>query len=69
MAEIKALLKPSGQVLFVDWSSAIERPVGPPRDHVYSPEEGLARVQNFGFSVSKKQNFPYHYALLCGVKN
>lgn len=69
MEEIKSLLKPLGQVLFVDWSSAVERPAGPPRDHVYSPEEGTVRVQNFGFSVFKKQNFSYHYALLCGVKN
>ncbi len=69
MEEIKSLLKPSGRVLFVDWNSKIERPVGPPRDHVYSPEEGNTRVLNFGFSVLEKRIFPYHYALSCGVKN
>ena len=69
MEEIQALLKPSGRVLFVDWNSEIERPVGPPRDHVYSPQEGRLRVLDFGFSVIKERMFPYHYALLCGVKN
>ena len=69
MEEIQALLKPSGRVLFVDWNSEIERPVGPPRDHVYSPQEGRLRVLDFGFSVLKERMFPYHYALLCGVKN
>ncbi len=68
MEELKALLKPSGRVLFVDWNSESDRPVGPPKDHVYSPKEGSARVERFGFSITQHKLFSYHYGLVCVLK-
>jgi SAM-dependent methyltransferase len=58
-----ALLGPEGFVLFVDWNAEIERPVGPPRDHVYGPEEAAERLERFGFAVERLEPFRYHYAL------
>ncbi len=63
LGQVAALLKPDGRVLFVDWNSQSAGGEGPPRDHVYSPEEGAARVQAFGFAVEKKTLLRAHYAL------
>ncbi|NNN04752.1 MAG: class I SAM-dependent methyltransferase [Elusimicrobia bacterium] len=63
LGQAAALLKPDGRVLFVDWNSQSESGEGPPRNHVYSPDEGAARVENFGFVVEKKKILRAHYAL------
>jgi SAM-dependent methyltransferase len=63
LSALEELLAPDGFALFVDWNAAVERPVGPPRDHVYAPEEAAARLEKLGFSVEPLEAFPYHYAL------
>jgi 2-polyprenyl-3-methyl-5-hydroxy-6-metoxy-1,4-benzoquinol methylase len=57
-----ALLSRSGMVLFVDWNGDVERPVGPPRDHVYGVEEARARLERCGLAVTLDRIFTYHYA-------
>jgi SAM-dependent methyltransferase len=65
MGEVRALLKPGGRVLFIDWNAEVDRDVGPPREHVYSPDAAGARVERFGFEVRERHLFRYHYAVLC----
>lgn len=63
MRSVAELLKADGRVLVVDWNGAIERPLGPPRQAVYTPEEARERLEKFGFQVSEAPPFKYHYAL------
>lgn len=69
LQDIKKIIKQEGKILFIDWSSEIDRPVGPPRDHVYSIKEAAERVKRFGFSVQKEEKLQYHYALICLAKS
>ncbi|HUZ46632.1 MAG TPA: class I SAM-dependent methyltransferase [Terriglobia bacterium] len=62
LASLRSLLKPGGAALFIDWNAEVERPAGPPRDHVYSPSEGRARLEQMGFTIELERLFPYHYA-------
>jgi len=59
---LRALLKPGGAALFIDWNAEVDRPAGPPRDHVYSPAEARARLESLGFQIEIERLFPYHYA-------
>jgi len=61
---LKALLKPDGAALFIDWNAAVERPAGPPADHVYSPAEGRKRLEQMGFEIQAERLFSYHYSVL-----
>ncbi len=63
LREIGSVLADEGFVLFVDWNADVDRPVGPPRDHVYGPREAAKRLERFGFSVETLKPFPYHYVL------
>ncbi len=63
MKEITALLKPDGAILFVDWNSDVERPVGPPRDHTYGTAEAIRRVESFGLRAETLAPLPYHYVI------
>ncbi|MEJ2008801.1 MAG: class I SAM-dependent methyltransferase [Acidobacteriota bacterium] len=63
LRNLKALLKPDGAALFIDWNAEVERPAGPPADHVYSPAEGRKRLEQMGFQVESEKLFPYHYAI------
>jgi SAM-dependent methyltransferase len=58
------LLKRGGRALFVDWSADVERPVGPPRDHVYGLSQAKERLGRFGWTLVGEKLFDYHYALL-----
>jgi SAM-dependent methyltransferase len=58
-----AMLKPGGHALFIDWSADVDRPVGPPKDHVYSLAEALARLERFGFAKVSQSSLPYHYVV------
>ena len=58
-----ALLKPSGTVLVVDWNAGVERPVGPPRDHVYTAAEARERMERMGLRIEGERIFKYHYSL------
>ncbi|MGA7870283.1 MAG: class I SAM-dependent methyltransferase [Candidatus Binatus sp.] len=59
-----ALLKPAGTVLVVDWNAGVERPVGPPRDHVYTAAEARDRMERMGLRIEGERLFKYHYALV-----
>ena len=62
LRSLRVLLKPGGTALFIDWNAEVERPAGPPPDHVYSPAEARARLESMGFQVEAEKPFPYHYA-------
>jgi len=59
-----ALLKPGGSVLAIDWNAGVERPVGPPRDHVYTAAEARERMERVGLRIERESTFKYHYALI-----
>jgi SAM-dependent methyltransferase len=61
--QLRALLAPGASALFVDWNAGVERPVGPPRDHVYTAGEATARLERAGFAVEARAPLPYHYVL------
>ncbi|HET7100530.1 MAG TPA: class I SAM-dependent methyltransferase [Terriglobia bacterium] len=63
LRSLKALLKRGGAALFIDWNSEVERPAGPPADHVYSPAEGRRRLEQLGFKIRAESSFPYHYSI------
>lgn len=63
LALLAALLKSDGFALFIDWSADVDRPVGPPRDHVYGPHEGSARLESLGFAAETLDPLPYHYVV------
>jgi SAM-dependent methyltransferase len=64
LAEIHEVLAGDGLATFIDWSSEVERPVGPPRDHVYTTNEARTRLEGAGFHIQDERRFPYHYALV-----
>lgn len=68
LASLAALLKPDGFTIFIDWNADVDRPVGPPRDHVYGPREGAARLESRGFAVELLDSLPYHYAIRARVR-
>ncbi len=59
--ELASMLKPGGFALIVDWNSEVDRPVGPPRDHVYGPAEARRRLEAAGLRVSERPPLRYHY--------
>ena len=61
---LRAMLGPGGVALFIDWNAEVERPAGPPADHVYSPAEGRQRLEQMGFNIRGEKLFPYHYSIL-----
>ncbi len=61
---IPHLLSPQGEALFIDWNADVERPIGPPADHVYGVAEATARLKRFGLLSKKLQLFAYHYAIV-----
>lgn len=63
LEDLKSLFKDGGFVICIDWNAAVDRPVGPPKDHVYTPAEAARRLGRFGFSVDTLDPFPYHYGL------
>jgi SAM-dependent methyltransferase len=63
LAELRTLLNSDGMALFVDWNADAERPVGPPRDHVYGVGEAAERLRSAGFAVEVRAPLPYHYVL------
>jgi SAM-dependent methyltransferase len=64
LAQLRDALGASGRMLIVDWNGDSERPVGPPRDHVYTSHDARERLASNGFAVLHVHMFPYHYALL-----
>lgn len=64
LSAMAALLKSNGTVLVVDWNAGVERPVGPPRDHVYTAAEARDRMERMGLRIEGERLFKYHYALV-----
>lgn len=65
LGALAGLLSHDGKVLFVDWNGAVERPAGPPKDHVYTPEAAGERLSALGFEVLERKPLRWHYALAC----
>ncbi|HTW83614.1 MAG TPA: class I SAM-dependent methyltransferase [Candidatus Sulfotelmatobacter sp.] len=63
LAHLRALLAPAGRAVIVDWNADVERPVGPPRDHVFGEREATDRLRASGFAVLATHPFAYHYGL------
>jgi ubiquinone/menaquinone biosynthesis C-methylase UbiE len=65
--EIVRLLAPAGRLLIVDWA-LMERPVGPPNDHVLTVEQAQAVITGMGLDTVAMQQpgelLPYHYTIL-----
>ena len=57
------LLKPQGSLLIVDWNSAVDRPIGPPKDHTHTPDEALTRLGKAGFEAISLEPLRYHFVL------
>lgn len=64
LKDLRKLLKDDGKVVFIDWNSEVERPIGPPADHVYSPKEAVERLREQGFEPLAQRAFPYQYAVV-----
>jgi cyclopropane fatty-acyl-phospholipid synthase-like methyltransferase len=62
LAALRTLLKPDGRAAIVDWNGDVERPVGPPSDHVYGVAEAQERLTAAGFTVVATAAFPHHHA-------
>ena len=62
-AQLAGLVKPHGRIVVVDWDAAIDRPIGPPRDHVYSAAEARARLERVGLRVTEQSSLEYHFVL------
>jgi SAM-dependent methyltransferase len=62
--ELRSLLADGGSAVFVDWNAEVERPVGPPRDHVYDVTDAAARLAGAGFRIVSRSAFAYHHAFV-----
>ncbi|HUB09520.1 MAG TPA: class I SAM-dependent methyltransferase [Myxococcales bacterium] len=65
LRELAALLASAGRALFIDWNADVDRTAGPPREHVYSPDDAAHRLASFGFAVAERRLFRDQYGLLC----
>jgi SAM-dependent methyltransferase len=61
---LAAMLKPGGRALFIDWNAEVDRPIGPPKDHVYTRAEAVKRLAQFGFAKVGERGLPYHYVVM-----
>ncbi len=64
LEDLAKMLTADGLALIVDWNSEVDRPVGPPRDHVYSPAEARQRLEATGLRVTERAPLKYHYVLV-----
>jgi SAM-dependent methyltransferase len=62
--ELRSLLAAGGIAVIVDWNADVERPVGPPRDHVYDVADADARLTGVGFRIVSRSAFAYHHAFV-----
>lgn len=59
--QMVAMLNVDGSILFIDWDAAVERPVGPPREHTYGADEARKRIQSFGLAAERGGAMRYHF--------
>ena len=64
LGDVRSLLDAGGKAVFVDWNAEVERPVGPPRDHVYDVADAEARLIGAQFEIVSKRMIAYHYAFV-----
>ena len=64
LEDLAKMLTADGLALIADWNSEVDRPVGPPRDHVYSPAEACRRLEAVGLRVSDRPPLRYHYVFV-----
>ena len=62
--ELRSLLATGATAVFVDWNAEVDRPVGPPRDHVYDVADAAARLTGAGFRIVSRSAFAYHHAFV-----
>jgi ubiquinone/menaquinone biosynthesis C-methylase UbiE len=64
LAKMKALLKPGGEVIMIDFHKR-ELPVGPPAAMKIAREDLIAQMQTHGFVLSREHTMlPYQYFLV-----
>lgn len=63
LRQMIALLKPDGSILLVDWNAAVDRPIGPPREHTYTAADATHRLESFGLKVEPLEPLRYHFVL------
>ena len=61
---LAALLKPGGVALIADWNAEVDRPAGPPKEHLHTPAEGLKRVEKVGLRGIGERLMRYHYIIV-----
>ncbi len=61
--ELASLLSPQGFVVVIDWDAETERPVGPPRAHVYNTDEATKRLESVGLRIERLAPMRYHFVL------
>lgn len=67
LKRMKALLKPGGQVVMIDFQKR-DLPVGPPAAMKIAREDLIAQMQKHGFRVAKEHTFlPYQYFIVFEV--
>jgi SAM-dependent methyltransferase len=69
LSELRSLLTRDGRAIFIDWNADVDRPVGPPRGHVYSVDEARARLERSGFSILRLGLFRYHFAIVAAASS
>jgi SAM-dependent methyltransferase len=63
LQEMRELLKPQGSALIIDWDGAMDRPIGPPKDHTHSIAEARDRLAKAGFETETLDHLRYHFVL------
>lgn len=67
LGEIARLVRAGGTLLIVDWAP-MDRPVGPPGDHVMSRDDARTIVEKTGFAITALHDagglLPYHYVVV-----
>jgi SAM-dependent methyltransferase len=63
LRQIADLFKAGGYALIVDWDAAVDRPVGPPREHTHSAAEACDRLARAGFETERLESLPYHFII------
>lgn len=64
LASFAALFADGGRALVIDWNADVDRPVGPPNDHVYGIDAARARLESVGLEAESAPAFPYHHAFI-----
>src|SRR5699024_6237186 len=65
LAEMRRMLAADGRLIVADWRpGAVDRPSGPPDEHLYTPDAAAEELRRSGFTVRESRRPPYHYVLV-----